>query len=306
MLICNLSDLAAKGSAARDLLKSRWGRESCILWGRTSQATFGPATHTLSVRAAWGGQEFCRVGARTLAVDDDNFLIVNHGQIYSTSIDAPRGMESLAICFSPELIEQLHTPAEVGLDPCHGSTVRTATFFENLHPHERAVSPILQRIRSELAHGVADDAWFEDQLVQLLTEMQRHHAGLLRRLNKLPLVHSTARARVYRTIASATDFLHSHYTQDIDLGSIAKAAGISKYHFARLFTLVHGIPPYGYLQRKRINAAIRLLQSSALTTREVAAAVGFREHSTFMRQLRWSGKQMPGRPRPLDRAMCSE
>jgi AraC family transcriptional regulator len=292
MLICNLSELA-ETVAAPELFKSRWGRESWIIWGRASRAAFGPCAHTLSIRAAWGGQERCQVDGRTIAVDDDNFLILNHGQIYSTRIDAPCGMESLAICFGPKLIEQLHARTDSTPFYPFGPQAARVSFLDNLHPHEQTISPILQRIRSELMRGLVDDAWFEEQLVELLARMQRHHAELLSRLDKLPLARPATRSNVYRRIALATDFVHTHYTRDINLEAIAKVAAFSKYHFVRLFTLVHGIPPHKYLQRKRAHAAIRLLQSSTLTTAEIVAAVGLREETTLRRHLQcWAGQSL--------------
>lgn len=283
MLICNLSELPLSGSAAHDLFKSRWGRENCILWGRASQAAFGPCTHTLSIRAAWGGQERCQIDGRTVAVDDDNFLILNHGTIYSTRIDAPSGVESLAICFSPEWIERLHVRQQCC---CDDQSLRSISFLDNLHPHDDLVSPMLRLIRSELIRGLEGDAWFEERLMELLTRMQRHLSGLLQRMNRLPLVRSATRSSTYRKIALATDFIHTHYACDIDLDSMSRAATLSKFHFTRLFTLVHGLTPRTYLQRKRALAAVRLMQSSTLTTDEVAAAVGFHDEGALRRQLK--------------------
>ena len=100
------------GSATHDgapdnELLAKWGQQNCILWGRVRWADFGPRTHTLSIRAAWGGVEHCHVDGRTIGVDDDNFLILNHGRIYSTSIRSTQPVESLAICFSPRLTRAL-------------------------------------------------------------------------------------------------------------------------------------------------------------------------------------------------------
>ena len=95
MLLRSLPDLAQSNAEFQSGFQSKWGRENCILWGRARQAEFGPCTHTLSIRAAWGGVEHCYVNGRTLAVDDDNFLILNHGQIYSTSIRSAQPVESL-------------------------------------------------------------------------------------------------------------------------------------------------------------------------------------------------------------------
>src|SRR5262245_44377634 len=108
MLLRSPSDLHPGNAQVCDGFESKWGRENCIIWRRTRQADFGPFSHTLSIRAAWGGAEHCHVNGRTLAVDDENFLILNHGRNYSTSIRSVQPVESLAICFRPELAERTY------------------------------------------------------------------------------------------------------------------------------------------------------------------------------------------------------
>lgn len=290
MLVLSLPALPADGAELRSAFNSKWGRDNCIIRGRARHADFGPYTHTLSIRAAWGGAEYCHVNGRTIAVDDDNFLILNHGQIYSTSIRAARPVEVLAICFRPQLVEEIHGAAadsiEQALHRGDDAVERTPEFFENLQPHERLVSPVLRFIKAHLQGGLVDEAWCEEQLIFLLARMQSHREGLLERVERLALIRPATRREVYRRVALATDFIHTYYGQQVDLGTLAKMAYLSKYHFLRLFTLVHGFTPRAYLQRKRTAVAARLLQSTELTTSEVAASVGFAEESTLLRQMR--------------------
>ena len=93
------------------------------------------------------------------AVDDDNFLILNHGQIYSTSIRALQPVESLAICFKPELAEQIYGEVSASIEQAlargDAPAERSPDFMENLHPHENAVSPVLRFIRAHISRGVA-------------------------------------------------------------------------------------------------------------------------------------------------------
>lgn len=264
---------------------ARWGRENCILWGRVRQADFGPCTHTLSIRAAWGGVEQCHVDGRTIGVDDDNFLILNHGRIYSTSIRSAHPVESLAICFSPRLVEQIHFEGY------------SSQFLEHLRPHDAAVSPVLHSIREALAAGCTDDAWYDEQLIILLARMRAHQEQLLHRVDGLALIRAATRRDVYRRIARATDLLHSDYANGVDLTALAVSANMSKYHFLRLFKLVHGLTPHTYLQRKRIGVAVRLLESTRLTVREVAVNVGFADDSTLVRQMRRWTRRTPGQVR---------
>jgi AraC family transcriptional regulator len=290
MLLRSLPDLAQSAAEFQSWFQSKWGRENCIIWGRARQADFGPCTHTLSIRAAWGGVEHCYVNGRTLAVDDDNFLILNHGQIYSTSIRSLQPVESLSICFKPEWAEQIYGEASASIEQAlaRGDALaeRTPDFMENLHPHENAVSPVLRFIRAHISRGVLDEAWYDEQLTFLLARMQCHHQHLLEQVDRIALIRPATRREVYRRISLSTDFLHTHYAQDVDLTTLAKMAYLSKYHFLRLFSLVHGMTPRTYLQRKRICVAIRLLESTRMTMSEVAASVGFAEESTLVRQMR--------------------
>jgi AraC family transcriptional regulator len=148
------------------------------------------------------------------------------------------------------------------------------------------VSPVLRFIRAHISRGVLDEAWYDEQLTFLLARMQCHHRQLSEQVDRIALIRPATRREVYRRISLATDFLHTHYAQDVDLTTLAKMAYLSKYHFLRLFSLVHGVTPRTYLQRKRISVAIRLLESTRMTMSEVAASVGFAEESTLVRQMR--------------------
>jgi AraC family transcriptional regulator len=313
MLLRSLPDLSSGNAEFTQWFHSKWGRENCIIWGHSRHADFGPFAHTLSIRAVWGGAQHCQVGRRTLAVDDDNFLILNHGRVYATSIRAMRPVESFVVCFRPGLVEQIHGAMAASIDCAlsQGDTIaeRPTEFMENLHPHDQGVTPVLRFIRAHLAEGLDDEKWYEEQLIFLLERMRSHEARIHDYVDRLRLVRPATRREIFRRIRLATDFLHTNYARSWDLASLAKVAYLSKYHFLRLFTLVHGVTPFAYLQRKRARVAWRLLESTQLTVNEVAAHVGFTTGSALVRQLRrWTGfapRQIRSVSRaPAARAAC--
>ena len=295
MILRSLPNLCSSAAESAQWFHARWGRENCVIWGRTRQAEFGPCAHTLSIRAAWGGAQYCHVGGRTLGVDDDNFLILNNGRIYSTSIWATEPVESLTICFRPGLAESTYAAMAVSIERAllAGDTVdeQAGEFMENLQPHDSTVSPVLAFIKTHVLQGVDDEAWYEEQLLFLLERMRAHRDKLLGSIDALQLVRAATRREIYRRIGLAKDFLHTNYAQPIGLEELAKVAFLSKYHFLRLFKLVHGVTPLDYLQRKRTGVALRLLQSSDLPMSDVAARVGFARRATLARQIkRWTGR----------------
>ena len=93
-------------------------------------------------------------------------------------------------------------------------------------------------------------------------------------MQRLPVLKAATQREIYRRIALAVDLVHSSYEQDIGLAEMARAACLSKFHFLRLFTELHGITPHAYLQRKRALAAGRLLDAGQLTAARWRARSG--------------------------------
>ena len=102
----------------------------------------------------------------------------------------------------------------------------------------------------------------------------------------MQFIRGATRREIYRRIAVATDFITRNYAQDLDLEAVAHVACLLKYHFLRLFTLVHGVTPYAFLQNKRTSVAVRLLRTTQLRTSRVASCVGFAQRSTVVRRIR--------------------
>ncbi len=84
----------------------------------------------------------------------------------------------------------------------------------------------------------------------------------------------------------ARDHADRHFDEPHDLRSLAAIAGISKYHFQRLFTATYGCSPAEHLSRRRIERAQDLLRATNLTVTEVCYAVGFSSLGSFSSRFR--------------------
>ena len=84
----------------------------------------------------------------------------------------------------------------------------------------------------------------------------------------------------------ARDHADRHYAQPLDLGALAAVAGISKYHFQRLFTATYGVSPAAHLSQRRVERAQDLLRATNLTVTEVCHAVGFASLGSFSSRFR--------------------
>lgn len=90
------------------------------------------------------------------------------------------------------------------------------------------------------------------------------------------------RARINRVM----DYIESNIDKPADLGVMAGIAHFSPYHFHRIFTVMTGETPNGFLQRVRLEKAAQLLLGSDLPVGEIADRCGFGNVSSFSRSFR--------------------
>lgn len=84
-------------------------------------------------------------------------------------------------------------------------------------------------------------------------------------------------------VQPALDFIALKYMTDITLKDMAAAACCSEFHFSRVFKKVTGYCPHEYLIKLRINEAKNLLKHTTRAIDDIAAEIGFRSTSNFIR-----------------------
>jgi AraC family transcriptional regulator len=102
----------------------------------------------------------------------------------------------------------------------------------------------------------------------------RNHATV-RAPRRLPMGEGLSALQLRR----ALEYIHSHLAANIPLKSLAATAGISPFHFARLFKQTTGCAPHQYIIRCRLARARQLLLERSGSTADVALEVGFCDQS---------------------------
>jgi AraC-like DNA-binding protein len=85
---------------------------------------------------------------------------------------------------------------------------------------------------------------------------------------------------VMRRIDRAAQLIEAEYGRPLTLRQLADAAGMSAYHFSRVFHTLTGLPPHRYLTAVRLRHAVRLLDQGASVT-HTCFEVGFVSLSHF-------------------------
>ena len=110
-----------------------------------------------------------------------------------------------------------------------------------------------------------------------------------------------ARTRDRKRAVEAALWLDTHCAQEIDLERTAAVAGLSPFHFLRLFADVTGVTPHQYLVRARLRRAARLLAEDGGAITDVALDAGFADLSNFVRTFHRAAGASPRRFRQAAR-----
>ena len=98
-----------------------------------------------------------------------------------------------------------------------------------------------------------------------------------------PAAATPVAARDRRRAVDAALWIDARAAEPLELADVARAAGLSPFHFLRTFANVLGVTPHQYLVRSRLRHAARLLADEDRSVTDVAYDVGFGDLSNFIR-----------------------
>ena len=101
-------------------------------------------------------------------------------------------------------------------------------------------------------------------------------------------------------IGRAQRHIRLHLAEQMSLDRLAREAGSSSYHFARLFNAYVGETPFEFLRRLRLVTALRMLQEDAeVSVTEIALSIGYETSASFNKAFRKLLSTNPGDFRKL-------
>jgi len=207
MILTELPDLpprplTARVAAFRRDFYRRWGRENCIVSGMSRHAEYGLFRQTLSIKCAAQGSEVYFVDRRRVTVSDDTFLVLNEGRVYASSLNSATDTYSFSIFFRPglgdEIAAGLQRPLDSALEDGSLPVKGCIEFDESLQHHNSKITPVLRFIQRQIAAGVRDENWLEEQCQFLLERLiTAHHQRESHLASELEAACWTQRAELF-------------------------------------------------------------------------------------------------------------
>jgi len=84
-------------------------------------------------------------------------------------------------------------------------------------------------------------------------------------------------------IQRGVDYIETKLDQDVALSDVAKVAGVSQWHFQRLFKALTGETLKTYIRSRRLAASLERLLSTELRVLDIAMLAGFESQEAFAR-----------------------
>jgi transcriptional regulator GlxA family with amidase domain len=90
------------------------------------------------------------------------------------------------------------------------------------------------------------------------------------------------------------EYARHNLSRPISVASLAVMAGMSRFHFSRIFCACMGISPMEYLEQMRIEEAVRLLRLKTHPVKEIAFLCGFNDPNYFCKAFKKKTGVSPG------------
>jgi AraC-like DNA-binding protein len=222
----------------------------------------------------------CRTRGQSFELVAGSVMVGHPGDEYVCTHDHVCGDECLSFFLGPELVEAIGDRAEVWRVGC-------APPLPELM--------VLGELAQAAAEGRSDVGL--DEVGQVFA---RRFVEVVSGQTRKPVAVST---RNRRRAVEAALWIDAHSHRPIALEDAAAEAGISPFHFLRLFSAVLGVTPHQYLVRSRLRHAARLLAGAGPSITDIAYDVGFGDLSNFVRTFHRAAGVSPQKFRAASRGM---
>ena len=202
-----------------------------------------------------------------------SFLLGGPGQCFECTHEHGAGDRCISFGYAPEYFERIAADAGIS-PPKHGFGILRL-------PPVRTLARIVAQACAGLASpdpGATTSSW-EELGLHLAIATLRQLNDVAARVSDPP---PSSLARVTRSIRVIERGLDSETT----LTTLSKEAGLSPYHFLRIFEQLTGLTPHQYLLRARLREAAMRLKVERTKVIDIALDCGFGDVSNFNRAFR--------------------
>lgn len=231
------------------------------------------------------GKAVHKIAGHSYEVDKGSLLFVNFGQAHSYVCSEP--LTYVNILIQPEFISSELIDSDNALD------MLAISLFEDFAGEDIHIKPHIHFDGSEV---IDVEKMLDDMLSEYYAKQIGYRTalkGLLQYL--LVLVFRKFRAsdenlsvinHMQRITPEILRYIEDNCFEKLSVSDLAKRCYYNTSYFSRIFKECYGMPLISYIQKKRIDEAVRLLRETDVSVEEICRRVGYSEKKHFYKKFR--------------------
>jgi AraC family transcriptional regulator len=203
---------------------------------------------------------------------------IKKGFFFLTSGGAPYEVRWKAVAsepFEPMFVFVELPVLQRALEEAFGVDAKKAKLRDVSAFTDDALNSLMERLRDELMREQASPLFVEGIAQAIAVHLARNYAETIEES------HTGSPSLPGYKLRQITEWMAEHVAEDLNLDRLAAQAGLSKFHFHRLFKSATGVSPAHYQINLRINLARQLLRETKKSVMDVALDVGYTNPSHF-------------------------
>lgn len=231
------------------------------------------------------GEAVLEVGASVLAAKPGDLILVNSNELHY-GVSQSEHLFYYALIADLSLLQShtLDAPEMKFITPI----AQNRLLFGNRIAGEDAAASMLSMVRELQSRQFGFELAVKSELYRLLTLLLRGHVSTV-----LTQEEYAQKMKNVERFAPIFGYIEQHYSEPLTVALLADMAGLSRFHFSRLFKELSGRTVMEFVNETRLDQADHLLRSSRLTVSEIALATGFGDIYYFSRLFKKHRKVAP-------------
>ncbi|MDW3192981.1 MAG: AraC family transcriptional regulator [Cytophagales bacterium] len=220
-------------------------------------------------------------------VNEFFYCISNDGESFDLHVPEAHKATTFNIHFGKQLycevLQQLSETEEWSLDNYRHYGETAYAMLPATHFMEREFKDQLLTLHHHLKHGLLSADQEYEMTGSILQWLLIHGDSRFKKFEDSSAMKRSTKMELFKRVNKGLEYIHSHNLYQLDLESISRNSGLSKFHFIRVFSEFHHQTPANYIAALKINKAQNLLANSHKDLNTIATELGFSELSAFTR-----------------------
>jgi len=247
----------------------------------------------LGVKYVASGEEIYYANKKKYIVREGEYIIGNDFTKSIVQIDENDPVQGLCIDISSQIISEVAQYHDLNGTDLREFLLSDQLFVNRYNVKNTSLGYTLIEINRKIKSGQFNNDLHQNELFYSLAEsIITDQRFVFDHLNKMDFKKVITNEEVFRAILDAKSFMDQHIMDNLSLEQISLQAGISKYHFIRLFKNTFSVSPYQYQKRKRLEMAKQEIDKGK-TIKETALLFGYGDVSAFSKAFKQVFGQAP-------------